>query len=173
MQVPSLHLIISFVDRRSETSKNNNRRAVVTLSQVLGGLDGLRDRGLGVKNLAVILHADPSDDLSGLRLLADRMNPILKHEQPSPTEKLLEPVIARDWMIKTNRMKNHEGILILTGTDHLSKAGFQISTSMHPRKLSEAYLEVSDSPIQILPQALSDITDSAIADYKESQAKQK
>jgi hypothetical protein len=88
----------------------------------------MRRQGLGVRDLIPLMDTDPRDDLSGLRLLADRMNPVIWHEQPSPAEPEMTPQVAEHWLLTSRRMKIRDGILILTDTDHVSKAGFRIAT---------------------------------------------
>lgn len=99
------------------------------------------------------------------------MLPSLPKDKPLPDEPLLSPDIAEYWLIKDRRVRKREGILILDGTDHLSRAGFMIALGMRPQMLSEVYSQVSDNEQPIKPWVMGSISKEVIADYKARNAK--
>lgn len=165
MQVLKLSHIIPRM-RRTGAEREANEKAVVSLVALMGGPSVYRKQGLKLSDFHQILDADPNDDLSGLRLITERMDPTLQHRQTLPDEPLLPPTIAMDWLVRGQRVREREGIVLLDAKDHVSKAGFRIATGMDPLKLSEVYKVTSDNIMQIEPWAVGDIAKEVVADYK-------
>ena len=153
----------------SSDERTDNESAVHAIVSSLGGLEGTIVSGLGFTQLSHIMEADPNDDLSGLRLLASRMDyssgwsteDNWRQEQP------LDPTSVRQWLVGTGRViESTDGTLTPLDTDHLTLSGLAIINSDIPVKLSEAYEGITDNPMPFKEKVLAEMSWNIIELYK-------
>ena len=144
----------------TETDREKNADATRAMVASLGGLLGMKASGIGFEQLSQLMEADPNDDLSGLRLMAERMvdDPFgtfddYRDEQP------ISPDIARRWLIGTGRVsETATGELAAIDTDHLTLSGLAIATSADGGRLSEAYQSITDNPIPMTERVIAEMS---------------
>ena len=116
-----------------------------------GGFDAYKASGGTFDYLLKIYEADPADDLSGLRIIADHM--YLGRPVDSPTdEPMLDPETARTWLLDSGQaVETESGLELLSQAqpDHIAIAGLAIALGKEPRYLSEAYATLPDHPVQL------------------------
>lgn len=158
--------VTGYAPRRGELNaeqREANESSVSALVSLMGGLPGMKVMGIGFEQLSYVLEADPDDDLSGLRMIAERMS---FGSQIGPRriidEDWVDPQTARRWLLGTNRAKETpDGEIELLDSEkdvHINLAGLAIATSMHGGRLSEAYIHISDSPARIQRDFLADMS---------------
>lgn len=158
----------------SPQETGDNEDAARALFSFVGGYTGYMtnlpsDTRLG--DFSRILHADPEDDLSGLRLLASRMQYGMTEAAPGPqsvasAERFIEPVIARWWLQASRRADIVDGTLLLRPKpDHLGLAAFTIANSETGADFYEAYASASDNRAPLSREVVTDIARSIVNGY--------
>lgn len=133
----------------------SNESAVRAFLALNGGFEAYVVGGGKMLDLAPLLDANPDDDLSGLRSMGERMDysqaPARQHDEP-----LIEPAVAKEWILRTGRAIEFEGELSLAeDCDHLGIAGLAIATGQEPRFLSEAYYDLPSRSTQLSQEAVA------------------
>jgi hypothetical protein len=153
--------------RLSPEDRRANERAVRAFVSISGGFEGLLFNGTTFEHLAQILYADPADDLSGLRLMAERME--FGVDRAKSTEPVLTPDMAKFWLLRRGAREADEG-LVLEGDpnnpNHLDIAALAIFNSGEPRALSDAYEEVTTSISPISPEIIVDLGHMIVGEYE-------
>jgi hypothetical protein len=154
--------------------RRSNERAAVTFVNMMGGLGAVYVRD-AVHVATDILEADPNDDLSGLRTIADRsfMGQHFGDEPQSeemPDLAVVSPEAARHWLIKQGRAEElPTGELRIINTDHMTQAGLWIAQQEDSVHFATAYRSMSpDSPLtdDLISEAGAAISRSYIDDLE-------
>ena len=155
------------------SERPENVEAAEAMIALVGGVTGMVEQGVHLTDLARILEADPSDDLSWLRFLASRMTHSSSH--PPVPSKSIEPLIfpdeARDWLLRTGRIiDSDEKRLILRedGRDHVGEAALLLATREEPGYMSEAYSTATDRRTPLSPDTIREIANHMVDGYSGS-----
>ena len=154
----------------STEQRKANEEATVAIVQTMGGLVGMKMRGVGFPDLSQVLEADADDDLSGLRLIASRMvygndwqvDDNWRHERP------LHPEVARKWLLGTDRvMDTGDGVLLPIETSHLTLSGLAIVNSAEAMRLSDAYEGITNNPMPFTKELIAEMSWHIARTYSE------
>src|SRR3990167_7776587 len=130
---------------QEDSPLTENERATSALISLLGGLAGMQARGIHFTDFAKILHADPTDDLSGLRDIADALVPgrplfMTLSGTDESEEPIMTPEDAHRWLTQSSRATEHNGVLQLNEGEqnHITLAGYVIALGSENRYLSDS-----------------------------------
>ena len=129
-------------------------RAAKGLVASIGEVEGLLRHNVGLSKLNLMLDADLSDP--GIRFTIEAFAGLYDTSVPTSRSKIAArteepawtPEIAKSWLLSTDRATESDDGLVLRKGDtsvHLSLAGLTIAQGHEPRRLSEAYAEVTDN----------------------------
>jgi len=149
----------------------SNERSALALIATFGGLNGLASMPKGTfLEVSRILRADPDDDLSGLRILADRMQfgvdfilPVgLREDEP-----IIDGDIARHFLLTTGRAyTTKDGNLVpKPKLDHLGYAALSISIHDQPESYTDMYELVTEGRIPLSLDMVRDIGNGMIESF--------
>lgn len=151
--------------------RDANAEGVKVIVGLFGGFAGTKAAGIGFAQLSHIMEADPGDDLSGLRMIADRMRYDYLPEAYED-ERSIDPGTARRWLLGTSRAtETVDGELQILDSDHITLAGLAIASSEGVAgKLTDAYRRITDSPSPLSEDILRDMSWDIYSRYGEPQA---
>jgi hypothetical protein len=155
----------------SKEGRASNDDAVAALVAMLGGAVGMTEKGIRLTDLIPILNADPDDDLSGLRLLAERgvgresIN--LNSYKPVSEENIfILPNEARHWLVSTGRVVEKNGELEhQEPMDHLGHAALSIIGHQRGMYFYDAYREASNNRAPLSRAIINEIANHIIELY--------
>lgn len=157
-------------ESQSYDARKQNEDAVLALVTMLGGSAGMIADRIKLADLAPILDADPDDDLSGLRLIAERMSGApYRESEPDEGREIIWPEEARHWLLTHDRAIEVNGELqVLPAMDHMGWAALRIANSDGPESLIQAYREVTDNRAPLSNSIIRDLAKRIANGYEDS-----
>jgi hypothetical protein len=154
----------------SSEVRKGNEEAVHALVSLLGGATSMVNRNIRLTSLVPVLNADPSDDLSGLRLLASRMTYDSGLASMPGDVSCLEPYVypeeAESWLLRTARVtKTQKGLVPTDDFDHLGEAALSIVHSDEPGLMTEAYDIATNNRSPLNPGMVKDIAHMMVSEF--------
>lgn len=140
--------------------------------------DEVKEQGHDLVEPAAILKADPGNDLSVSRLIAERMQPrgelsgvYSESGVDEPVATVVSPEVARQWLIDTKRAaETDNGLIWQDKKDHLGLAALAISKGSEPQVFAKAYNLATDNRGPLHPDIVEEIAQRIVSHYSEQQA---